>query len=233
MRNFVRNRISDMDARPKILVVEDDPTLCEMLRLNLGFEGYDVVVAHSAEEAMLLDLSKFALILLDVMMGEMSGFEMARIVKSNAATASVPIIFCTAKDSEDDMVGGLTLGADDYICKPYTMRNLIARVKAVLRRAAAQEPKAEQGIEIDAEMKRVKVDGCEVKLVKKEFEILQLLVGNPGKVFSREEILRRVWRGEVIVLDRTIDVNITRIRQKIAPYGDRIVTRPGYGYAFE
>ena len=214
-----------------ILVVEDDTTLCEMLQLNLQLEGYVADVAYSAEEAMSFDLSRYSLILLDVMMGEMSGFGMAKKLKSDPATASIPIIFCTAKDTEDDMVAGLGIGADDYIFKPYTVRNVLARIKAVLRRT--QTAKSGPGIEIDAKMLRCFVDGKEVKLVKKEFEILKLLMDNPGRVFTREEILDRVWSEDVVVLDRTVDVNITRIRQKIAPYGEHIITRAGYGYGFE
>lgn len=227
-----------MDKRKiKILVVEDDPTLAEMLRFNLSLEDYDAVVANSAEEAMRLDVGSFSLILLDVMMGEMSGFDMAKLLKANPVTAKVPIIFCTAKDNEDDMVEGLSIGADDYIYKPYTLRNVFARIEAVLRRTGnvtskSNDSLAFEGITLDRNFKRCFVDGQEVKLVKKEFEILDLLMSHPGRIFSRDEILQKVWKGEVIVLERTVDVNITRVRQKISPYGDHIITRPGYGYGF-
>lgn len=226
-----------METSTKILVVEDDTTLCEMLQLNLELEGYDVDIAHSAEEAMKLNLRVYSLIILDVMMKEMSGFQMAKELKKNDFTANIPIIFCTARDSEDDMVTGLNIGADDYIFKPYTIRNVLTRVKAVLRRTENKTNnndiiKAGE-IEIDTRFKRCRVDGKEVKLVKKEFEILQMLVENRGVMFSRQDILDHVWEDEVVILDRTVDVNITRIRQKIAPYGDRIITRQGYGYGFE
>lgn len=227
-----------MDKRKiKILVVEDDPTLAEMLRFNLSLEDYDAVAANSAEEAMRLDVGSFSLILLDVMMGEMSGFDMAKLLKANPVTAKVPIIFCTAKDNEDDMVEGLSIGADDYIYKPYTLRNVFARIEAVLRRTGnvtskSNDSLAFEGITLDRNFKRCFVDGQEVKLVKKEFEILDLLMSHPGRIFSRDEILQKVWKGEVIVLERTVDVNITRVRQKISPYGDHIITRPGYGYGF-
>lgn len=225
-----------MTENYRILVVEDDKTLCETLQFNLELEGYSADTAYCAEEALKLDLSRYDLVLLDVMMGEINGFKMAKLMKENPATAEIPIIFCTAKDSEDDMVAGLTLGADDYIFKPYTLRNVLARVKTVLRRTSSKGTASKtikfEGIELDLDVKRCFIDGAEVKLVKKEFEILRFLLENRGKIFSREEILKRVWEDDVIVNDRTVDVNITRIRQKIAPYGDHIITRSGYGYGF-
>ena len=224
-------------GKQKILVVGDEESLCEILQFNLEVEGYEVDTANSAEQALALRPERYSLILLDVMMGEMSGFRMARILKDDPATASVPIIFCTAKDTEDDTVAGLNLGADDYIAKPFSVREVLARVKSVLRRTRQQTPAAEtigyDTLRIDMERKICTLDGTEVKLTKKEFEILALFLKNPGKIFSREEILRRVWSDEVIVLDRTIDVNITRLRRKIGPYGEHVVTRLGYGYGFE
>lgn len=228
-----------MPEYQRILVVEDDVTLCETLQFNLELEGYKADTAFSAEEALQLDLTAYSLVLLDVMMGEMSGFRFARILKENPLTAAIPIIFCTARDNEDDMVAGFNIGADDYIYKPYTIRNVLTRVKAVLRRSPAPAPEAPAqqvecaGLKIDRNFKRCTVDGREVRLVRKEFEILDLLLSHPGRIFSRDEILSHVWHGEVVVLDRTVDVNITRIRQKIAPYGSRLITRPGYGYGFE
>lgn len=229
-----------MDMRKdRILVVDDEETLCEALKFNLEVEGFEVDVAYSAEEALALPLGEYSLILLDVMMGEISGFKLARMIKDNPATVKVPIIFCTAKDSEDEMVAGLTLGADDYITKPYTLRNVIARVKTVLRRTASakREETADHivigGLDIDTLSKRVRVDGEVVKLPRKEYEILVMLVRNPGRIYSRNEILGAVWSNEVVVLDRVIDVNITRLRSKLGPYGKHIVTRSGYGYGFE
>lgn len=229
---------TDMDDNYKILVVEDDATLCETLQFNLELEGFIADTALSAEDALKLNLASYDLILLDVMMGEMSGFKFAKLLKQDEATSSIPIIFCTARDNEDDMVTGFNLGADDYIYKPYTIRNVLTRVRAVLKRQvpAARRglPKITyEGLELDLDFKRCMVDGREAKLVKKEFEILALLLSNRGHVFSREEILDKVWKGEAIVLDRTIDVNITRIRRKIAPYGEHILTKSGYGYGFE
>ena len=229
-------------ATERILIVDDEETLCEVLQLNLENEGYDVDTAFSAEEALTLDLTKYSLILLDIMMGGISGIKMAKMLKADLKTAGIPIIFCTARDSEDDMVMGLNIGADDYIMKPYTVRNVIARVKSVLRRTSGnkhsntpiEKPNILQveGLKLDLEFKRCIVDDAEVKLAKKEFELLAYLISNRGKILSREQILSKVWKDEVVVLDRTIDVNITRVRSKIGSYGSYIVTRSGFGYGF-
>ena len=222
----------------RILVVDDEETLCEVLRLNLENEGYDVDIALSAEDALKLDIRQYSLILLDIMMGEISGIRFAKMLKSDVGTAGIPIIFCTARDSEDDMVKGLNLGSDDYITKPYTIRNVIARVKSVLRRTSGQKIAdkhnrlAVDGLILDMDLKTCSVDGNEVNLTKKEFELLAFLISNKGKICSRDQILSNVWSDEVIVLDRTIDVNITRIRQKIGEYGACIITRAGFGYGF-
>ena len=229
-------------AVERILIVDDEETLCEVLKLNLENEGYDVDIALSAEEALTYNLQTYSLILLDIMMGDISGIKMAKMLKADISTADIPIIFCTARDTEDDMVMGLNLGADDYIMKPYTVRNVIARVKSVLRRTAshkvgnvsAEKPNrlVVEGLCLDLEFKRCTVDGEEVKLARKEFELLAYLIQHRGKICSREQILNRVWSDEVVVLDRTIDVNITRLRSKIGAYGSYIVTRSGFGYGF-
>lgn len=225
-------------ANGRILVVDDEESLCEILQFNLESEGYEVTTANSAEEALKLDIGSFDLILLDVMMGQMSGTRMASLLKADPETAQIPIIFCTARDGEDDRVAGLDLGADDYIAKPFSVRELVARVKSVLRRTrhddeAAEERIVYEGLCIDCRSKVCTLDGEPVQLTKKELEILMLLLSNRGRIFSREQILHRVWSDKVIVLDRTIDVNITRLRRKIGRYGDKIVTRQGYGYGFE
>ena len=224
-------------AKHKILIVDDEESLCEILQFNLEVEGYEADVAYSAEQALEMHPERYSLILLDVMMGEMSGFKMARILKSNPETARVPVIFCTARDTEDDTVAGLNLGADDYIAKPFSIREVLARVRSVLRRTASPQTESEvigyEGLEMDLRRKSCTVDGEEVSLTKKEFEILSLMLSHRGVIFSREEILHRVWIDEVVVLDRTIDVNITRLRRKIGRYGEHIVTRLGYGYGFE
>ena len=172
------------------------------------------------------------------MMGEISGFKMARMLKADKDTMNIPIIFITAKDTENDTITGFNLGADDYISKPFSLREVIMRVKAVLRRTANLQRKESdelqyKGLTINISQKKVSIDGEEIPLTKKEFEILLLLLQNAGRVFSREDILSKVWNDEVYVLDRTIDVNITRLRKKIGEYGKNIVTRLGYGYCFE
>lgn len=203
----------------RILVVDDEEDLCEILKFNLEMEGYTVDTANSAEEALKLDIRQYNLLLLDVMMGEISGFKMARMLKADKDTAEIPIIFITAKDTENDTITGFNLGADDYISKPFSLREVIMRVKAVLRRTASVQVKEEEqlqykGLIINIPQKKVTIDGEEASLTKKEFEILLLLLQNQGRVFSREDILAKVWHEEVYVLDRTIDVNITRLRKR-------------------
>ena len=229
-----------METGKRILVVEDEETLCDTLGFNLETEGYIVDTAYSAEEALTHNLSDYDLILLDIMMGEISGIQLARIIKSNPATASVPIIFCTAKDSEEDMIHGLDLGADDYITKPYSLNAMMARIRTVLRRpasAASQPVEAHdevsyEGLVLSSRTRTCMVDGKYVKMPRKEFEILFKLLSNRGRVYSRAELLSEIWPDEVVVLDRVVDVNVTRIRQKIGVYGKNIVTRSGYGYGF-
>ncbi|MBQ2858025.1 MAG: response regulator transcription factor [Bacteroidaceae bacterium] len=223
----------------RILVVDDEEDLCEILKFNLENEGYRVDTANSAEEALKMNLSQYHILLLDVMMGEISGFRMANMLKKNKDTAQIPIIFVTAKDTENDTITGFNLGADDYISKPFSIREVIVRIKAVLRRTASSSPSKTEdlleykGLSLNVSQKKVCINGTEISLTKKEFEILLLFLQNKGRVFSREDILAKVWQDEVFVLDRTIDVNITRLRKKIGEYGKRIVTRLGYGYCFE
>lgn len=224
----------------RILVVDDEEDLCEILQFNLETEGLQVDVAYSAEEALKKDLTVYNLLLLDVMMGETSGFKMARIVRENPLTATIPIVFLTAKDTENDKLTGFNIGADDYISKPFSIREVVARVKALLRRIninkqpeIASEDLVYLGLTMQLKNKKVMLNGSEVAFTKKEFEILKLFLENRNRVFTRDEMLTRVWSDEVIVLDRTIDVNITRLRKKIGDYGKNIVTRLGYGYCFE
>ena len=231
----------------KILVVDDEQDICEILQYNLETEGYEVVTANSAEEALELPLQEYGLILLDVMMDEMSGFQMARKMKDNPATAPIPIIFITALEGEDNLVKGLNIGADDYIAKPLSMKEVKARVRAVLRRASLSNQRPDEqavttasdhqityeGITLDLNAKRATLDGEHLSLTKLEYEILSLLLQHPDKVFSREDLLKYCWPQDVLVLDRTVDVNITRLRKKIGRYGQQIKTRVGYGYCFE
>lgn len=223
----------------QILVVDDEEDLCEILQFNLETEGFQVDVAYSAEEALKKDLTVYNLILLDVMMGEISGFKMAKMLHDDPKTSSIPIIFLTAKDTENDKITGFNIGADDYISKPFSIREVIARVKAVLRRAEATSNNEEikvliyRQLEMHLNTKKVLLEGKKIPFTKKEFELLKLLLENRNRVFTREEILSRIWGNDVYVLDRTIDVNITRIRKKIGTYGKNIITRLGYGYCFE
>lgn len=229
----------------KILVVDDEQDLCEILQYNLETEGYEVDTANSAEEAMQMQLTGYSLLLLDIMMGEMSGFQMARRLKEQPATAHIPIIFITALDNEDSTVKGLNIGADDYIAKPISIKELKARVAAVLRRVhgekerdtASQQEDGEtvtyKTLSVDTSSKTVTLDGEKIALTKLEFELLLLFLRKPNKVFAREELLRRCWPSDTYVLDRTVDVNITRLRKKIGSYGKQIKTRFGYGYTFE
>ena len=227
-----------MNTNYRILVVDDEEDLCDILKFNLENEGYEVETANSAEEALKMDLTKFHLLLLDVMMGEISGFKMAKMLKQVRETRDIPIIFLTARDTENDAVNGFTLGADDYISKPFSLREVQMRIKAVLRRTAPQQavPAAYIGfkeLKLDLNKKEAVLCGEALQLTKTEFEILRLLVENEGRVFSRAEILRRIWNNDAEVLDRTVDVNITRLRKKLDGYGKFVVTRLGYGYCFD
>ena len=224
----------------RILVVDDEQDLCEILKFNLETEGYEVDTANSAEEAIVLDIPSYDLLLLDVMMGEMSGFAMAKKLKTDERTSKVPIIFLTARDTENDTVTGFNLGADDYISKPFSIREVLVRVRAVLRRTTAQPEEGSnnnilkyQGLVLDLDKKTVTIEGKSVAFTKTEFEILHTLLDERGKVFSRQELINRVWPSDVLVLDRTVDVNITRLRKKIGPFSKCIVPRLGFGYLFE
>ena len=224
----------------RILVVDDEQDLCEILKFNLETEGYEVETANSAEEALTMDIAGFDLLLLDVMMGGISGFSMAKTIKKEPATANIPIIFLTARDTENDTVTGFNIGADDYISKPFSIREVMVRARAVLRRtaddgAAAVEQQliSYQGLEMNLSKKTVAIDGEDIPFTKTEFELLQLLLEERGRVFSRQELIDRIWPKDVLVLDRTVDVNITRLRKKIGRFSKCIVTRLGFGYYFD
>ncbi len=224
----------------KILVVDDEQDLCEILKFNLETEGYLVETANSAEEALEKDIPSYSILLLDVMMGGMSGFQMAKQLKAKPATADVPIIFLTARDTENDTVTGFNLGADDYISKPFSIREVMVRVRAVIRRTADRQGKdvdptmiSYQGLVLNLDKKTVSIDGENVPFTKTEFELLHLLLEEKGRVFSRQELIDRVWPKDVLVLDRTVDVNITRMRKKIGKFAKCIVTRLGFGYYFD
>lgn len=229
-----------------ILVVDDEADLRQILQFNLQSEGYKVDVASSAEEALTLMDNSYSLILLDVMMGGMSGFRFAEIIR-NEKQNQTPIIFLTAKDTQNDMLTGFSVGGDDYISKPFSIMEVNARVKAILRRYTKkrnpiQKTEIESGIidfghthkiAIDLSQKIVSIDGEKITLTKKEFEILHLLAVAPKQVFSREQILQKVWKDDGYILERTVDVHIARIRKKMGEAGNCIVNRSGYGYCME
>lgn len=232
----------------RIMVVDDEQDLCEILQFNLSRHGYEAEVAYSAEEALPKLLTQhYDLLLLDVMMEGMSGFEMAEKMKKDERLASIPIIFCTAKDTESDTLRGFGLGADDYIAKPFRISEVVARISAVLRRSAKSQLTINnkensvtptltcQNLRVDTEEKRVYIAaGTEVSLTRKEYDILVLLMSNPGHIFSREDILDKVWPEDVFVLDRSVDVSIARLRKKLGEeYARCIVSRSGYGYVFQ
>lgn len=222
----------------RILVVDDEQDLCEILKFNLETEGYAVDTANSAEEALGKGITQYSLLLLDVMMGGMSGFSMAKQLKKSPDTANVPIIFLTARDTENDVVTGFNLGADDYISKPFSIREVLVRVRAILRRTqehSGNQPQvlSYQGLVMNLDKKTVTIDGEEIPFTKTEFELLELLLQEKGRVFSRQELIDRIWPKDVLVLDRTVDVNITRLRKKIGRFSKCIVTRLGFGYYFD
>lgn len=218
----------------RILVVDDEQDICEILSFNLENTGYGVDVAYSAEEALQKLSSEHALILLDVMMGGMSGYRMAEKLRKGGN--GVPIIFLTAKDTENDMLTGFSAGGDDYISKPFSFHEVLARIKAVLRRSGesgGKDPRIEiGGLVIDPLTKELTLDGAVAPLTKTEFEILSLLAYNPGRVFSREEIIDRIWKDTPYITERTVDVHITRLRKKMGTRGAWITSRAGYGYRF-
>ena len=234
---FKKEWMIDMMEQKTILIVDDENMMREAVASYLEKQGYHVLQAETGTQALsLLEKETVSFVILDLMLPDISGEEICSRIRRQSR---IPIIMLTAKTMEDDMLNGLNLGADDYISKPFSLREVIARVKAVLRRTVTTETErvperlTYQSLVIDITKKKVSIDDEEVPLTKKEFEILLLLVQNKGRVFSREDILARIWSDEVYVLDRTIDVNITRLRKKIGVYGKCIVTRLGYGYCFE
>lgn len=232
--------------RIKILVIDDEEALCEILQFNLEKEGYEVGTAYSAEEALSMDLSGYSLFIVDIMMEQLSGFDFAKRIRNNAETENTPIIFCSALDGEDDTVMGLNIGADDYITKPFVISEVLARVRAVLRRSKVTQHTTDtktksiyepdvvfHNLRIDRNEKLCYLDDEDVNLTKTEFDIMLFLLTHRNRIYSREEIIQSVWAGEVVVSNRTIDTNIARLRKKIGEYGNNIVTRLGFGYGFK
>lgn len=221
--------------KPKrILVVDDEQDLCEILQFNLNVAGYGTDVAFSAEEAIGKGIEQYDLLLLDVMMPGLSGFELAQRLKTDEKTTHIPIIFITAKDAEDDTLQGFGLGADDYVTKPFSVREVVARVNAVLKRNQTQAKVLKyEELMVDTISKTVTIDDARVELTRTEFDLLALLLSHRGQVFSRQELLDLVWPDDVIVTERTVDVNITRLRKKLGGYASCILTRQGFGYFFK
>ena len=220
----------------KILVVDDEMDLCEILRFNLKSEGYEVDIANSAEEALII-LKDHDLVLLDVMLGGMSGYQLANKLR-HEIKCDIPIIFLTAKSTENDLLTGFSIGGDDYICKPFSIKEVLARIKAVFRRKINAKISSEassitiMGLTLDLVAKTVILNDSSVLLTKKEFLILNLLMRSAGSILTREHILEQVWNGEAYVLERTVDVHITRLRKKLGDFGEYIINRPGFGYSF-
>lgn len=221
-------------ANDKVLVVDDEADLCEILKYNLENNGYQVDIKLSAEEALHEDISSYSLILLDVMMQEMSGFEMLEVIR-NEKGLKVPVIFITAMTDESNLLKGFELGADDYIKKPFSLNEVVVRTKAVIDRyrLANIMEKYKSGLNLDNTTKRVYVDEEAIDFTRTEYDIFNLLFAKPGKVYSREEILGFIWKDQQYVSGRTVDVNITRIRKKLGSWGKCIVTRSGYGYYYD
>lgn len=233
-----------MQAR--ILVIDDEEAMCDILSYNLQKEGYEVDTALSAEEALDMDLDQYNLFIVDIMMGELSGFDFAKRVRNVTATEHIPMIFCSALNEEDEKVMGLNIGADDYVTKPFSIGEVLARVRAVLRRSEfanrQPEPPVDTDFEADLTYKKLRIDrndkictidGFEIPLTRTEFEILQFFLTHRNRIYSRKEIITEVWGDDVVVSNRTIDTNLTRLRKKLGEYADNIVTRQGFGYGFK
>lgn len=220
----------------RILVVDDERDLCEILRFNLELGGYEVSTVHSAEDALRADLERYDLLLLDVMLDGMSGFELAERLRHAPATAHLPIIFITAKDTEEDLLHGFRLGGDDYITKPFSLREAMARIKAVLARTATVTTHGHElvheGLVVNTDHQTVTIDGKVAALTKTEYDLLCLLMRERGHVLSREQLIDGAWPDGVVVTHRAVDVNITRLRKKMGQYAHNIVSRPGFGYTF-
>ena len=232
--------------RIKILVIDDEEALCEILKFNLEKEGYEVDCAYSAEEALEMDLSSYSLFMVDIMMDQLSGFDFAKRIRNNQKTENTPVIFCSALTGEDDKVMGLNIGADDYVTKPFVIGEVLARVRAVLRRTKSAQQIAynvSQSIyEPDIRFRELRVDrnekvcylqGSQVQLTRTEFDMILFFLTHRNRIYSREEIISKVWGEDVVVTHRTIDTNITRLRKKLGEYGNIIVTRQGFGYGFK
>lgn len=226
-------------ARERILIVDDEEHIRELLRVNLEAAGYEVIEAETGEEAVSLVKDKISLVVLDYMLPQMDGLEVLRKIRKDQQTASLPVLMLTAKNEEIDAVLGLEMGADDYIGKPFRVREFLARVKAALRRNIGQSDEDEifrfEGLEINRANRTVTKDGQEVSLSLKEFELIALLSSKPGRVFSREMLLQKIWGYDFVGETRTVDVHIRQLRKKVENDDKRpeyILTVRGLGYKF-
>lgn len=231
----------------KILLIDDEEPICEILKYNLEKEGYEVDCAYSAEEALDLDLRQYSLCLVDIMMERLSGYDFAKAVRKNPETANLPLIFFSALNGEDDTVMGLNIGGDDYITKPFVISEVIARVRAVLRRSMAMNMAKEKSKEteqpaktvsfeelsVDLDDKVCTLDGEDLNLTKTELGLITFFLQHRNRIYSRDEIIKKIWPDDVIVTTRAIDTNIARLRKKLGRYGNNIVTRMGFGYGFK
>ena len=221
-----------------ILIVDDERDILELLKYNLEKEGYRVLTAHNGKEALRFVKQHPDLVVLDVMMPELDGWEVCKAIRKDPATAKMPIVFLTAKDSEVDEVVGLELGADDYITKPVKVRTFLARVKRALKgRAGAESEERPEllkigDLEIQINNYVVRIGSREIHLPKKEFEVLLFLARHPERVVSREALLNGIWGHDVYVVDRTIDVHVRKIREKLGRHAHHIETVKGVGYRF-
>ncbi len=231
-----------------ILVIDDEESICDILKYNLEKEGYNVDCCYSAVEALETDLTRYSLFIVDIMMERLTGYDFIQRLRSNMSTEKLPVIMCSALTDEDDKVTGLNIGADDYISKPFTIPEVVARVRAVLRRSAPLFEKKEQAaaattdyhtdvvyktIKIDQNEKVCYIDGFELPLTRTEYDILLFFLTHRNRIYSREEIIREVWGPNVLVSPRAIDTNLTRLRKKLGEYGNNIITRQGFGYGFK
>lgn len=220
----------------KILIVDDDISISEILEFNLRNEGFEVEVSFSAEEALKKSIDNYNIILLDVMMGGMSGYKMAEKIRQEKI--SIPIIFITAKNTENEMLTGFSVGGDDYISKPFSIKEVIARIKAILKRTAENKSDKNENkliygnFILDFDLKELSIDNNKIELTKTEFELLTLLAKHPGRVFPRENIIDIIWSETPFITERTVDVHITRLRKKLGKYATVISNKTGYGYRF-
>lgn len=233
----------------RILVIDDEEPLCDILKYNLEKEGFVVDCAYSAVEALELDLTQYDLFIVDIMMEKLSGYDFVRRLRNTIGVEKLPVIFCSALADEDDKVTGLNIGGDDYITKPFIISEVLARVRAVLRRSQSvirprgantetlksdlQPDVVFRGIRIDQNEKTCYIEGVEVPLTRTEFDLLLFFLNNRNRIYSREEIIHRVWPDDVLVSQRAIDTNLTRLRKKLGAYGNNIITRQGFGYGFK